>query len=94
MRSNTPEIQTRNQISRLDKERYKSGIPASSFYCSSHLKKRLIKEGQCFKCGKQSHWFTDPDAQCQSQSTILDEKLSLNIKKMKKKISSQSDLER
>ena len=93
LRSNTPESEIRNPISRLDNERYESGNPVSSFFCSGHLKERLIKEGRCFKCGKQGHRSTDPDAQCQGQSAVPDEQLSLDVKKMKKRTSSRSDSE-
>lgn len=59
----------------------------SFFFYSGYLKEHLIKEGQCFKCGKQSHHSTDPDAQYQGQFAVPDKQLLLNIKKMTKKTS-------
>lgn len=93
LKSNTPESKTENPISHFEKQHYKTGSPVNFFYCSGHLKEHLIKEGRCFKCGKQGHRSTDPDAQCQGQSAVPDEQLSLKIESMKRRISYQSDSE-
>ena len=72
LRSNTSESKTENPISCFEKEHYEYGNFISFFYRSGYLKERLIKEGQCFKCDKQDYHSTDPDAQYQSQSAVLD----------------------
>ena len=45
LRSNTPESEIGNPISRLDNERYESSNLISSFFRSGYLKDCLIKEG-------------------------------------------------
>ena len=85
LRPNTPESPTENPISRHDKE--------LSLYRSGYLKERLIKEGRCFKCGKRGHRATDIDAQCQGQSAVPDEQLSLKLEGPKRRTSSRSDSE-
>lgn len=52
LKSNTSKSETRNPISYLVNKRYESSNLVSSFFCLGHLKARLIKEGQYFKCGK------------------------------------------
>ena len=84
---NTPESLTENSVLRYsDKER--------SIYRSGWLKERLMKEGRCFKCGKRGHRSIDLDAQCQGQSAVSDEQLSLKLERIKRRTSSHSDSEK
>ena len=89
--SNASEPRIGNSISHSDTKRHQSGSPTSSFFRSGHLKERLIKEGRCFKCGKQGHLSTDSDAQCKSKSAVPDVQLPLDLKSIKLRTSFQSD---
>ncbi len=85
LKPNTTESLTENLISRHHKK--------FSLYHSGYLKKCLIQKGRCFKCGKRGHRTTNLDAQCQVQSAISDEQLSLKLENAKKKTSSWSGSE-
>lgn len=58
----SPTHWTENTVSHLNTEHCQSSISTNYFFRLGHLKERLIKEGQCFKYGKQDHLSSDPDA--------------------------------
>ena len=69
--------------------RYRSSNNSGSLQRSRQLKERLMKEGRCFKCGKQGHISTDTDAPCKGQATISDQKLIFDLQAVEVKISPQ-----